>query len=110
MPPSEHYAVDGDAAGVAAYTTASISDTVPCGAHRKNWGALEHDYTQADRYEQALTQAIIGEVCRPCPALEECAIWARLDRYTGFAGGTWYQAGRRARPPKPSKRAVTPRS
>lgn len=77
---------------------ASISDTVPCGAHRKNWDALEHDYAEADSYERALTLAIIGELCRPCPALEECAIWARSDKYTGLAAGTWYRAGRRARP------------
>ena len=86
--------VESDTAGAAA---ASICDTVPCGAHRKNWDALEHDYTQADRHEQALTLAIIGELCRPCPALAECATWARLDKYTGLAAGTWYRAGRRAR-------------
>lgn len=90
---SDSSTVESDA-GVAA---ASISATVPCGAHRKNWDALEHDYTQADRYEQALTLAIIGELCRPCPALAECATWARLDKYTGLAAGTWYRSGR-ARP------------
>ncbi len=82
------------AAGAAA---ASISGTVPCGAHRKNWGALEQDYAEADRHEKALTRAIIGEVCRPCPARKECATWASLERYTGFAAGTWYDAGRPTR-------------
>jgi hypothetical protein len=91
---SESSTVESDAGGAAA----SISATVPCGAHRKNWDALENDYTQADRYEQALTLAIIGELCRPCPALAECATWARLDKYTGLAAGTWFRAGRRARP------------
>ena len=86
--------VDSDVAGAAA----SISATVPCGAHRKNWDALEHDYTEADHYERRLTLAIIGELCRPCPAHEECATWAQSDKYTGLAAGTWYRSGRPARP------------
>ena len=98
--------VESDVAGAAA----SISDTVPCGAHRKNWDALEHDYTEADRYERRLTLAIIGELCRPCPALEECATWAHSDRYTGLAAGTWYRAGRRASAGQRSKREVTARA
>lgn len=87
----------GTDVGAAASTAASISDTVPCGAHRKNWDALEHDYVEADRFERALTLAIVGELCRPCPAIEECATWARLDKYTGLAAGTWFRAGRPAR-------------
>ena len=98
--------VESDVAGAAA----SIWDTVPCGAHRKNWDALEHDYTQADRYERRLTLAIIGELCRPCPALAECAAWAQSDKYTGLAAGSWYRAGRRASAGERAKRAVPARA
>jgi len=94
-------AVDNSAAAAAAYTAASMAETVPCGAHLHQWGSLEHDFATADRHEKAIALHLIGNICRPCPALEGCAAWASEDKYTGFAAGTWYFSGAR----RPTSRA-----
>lgn len=91
-------AVDHIAAAAAAYTVASIPETVPCGVHLRRWVSLEQGFERADSSEQRTTLSIVRDICRPCPALEGCATWATEDKYTGFAAGTWYFSGRRTRP------------
>lgn len=83
--------VDGSAAAAAA---AKIPLDVACRAHLRRWTHLEHDYLDADPGTRAEMRDIVGGVCSLCPALEQCAIWAVEDKYTGFAAGTWFFAGR----------------
>ena len=91
-------AVDHIAAAAAAFTVASIPETVPCGAHLRQWVSLEQGFETADVSEKRTTLSIVAEICRSCTALEECAAWATEDKYTGFAAGTWHFSGRRTRP------------
>lgn len=85
-------AVD-DAAAAAAYAAASISEIVPCGAHLQEWTRLEHDFASLGRCEQRDRLKTVHAICGPCPALEECAAWAREDKYSGFAAGDLYLSG-----------------
>jgi hypothetical protein len=94
-------AVDTRAAAAAAYAAASTCETVPCSAYLPEWNRLELGFETAAPYQQCASLETVRAICSPCAAVEQCAAWAREDKYTGFAAGNWYYSGsRRARRPR----------
>ena len=59
------------------------------------WNALEANTPWQGGVGAPVWRAVaqIRPLCAACPALQACANWAALERYTGYAAGTLYQEG-----------------
>ena len=75
--------------------SAQIAKNAACSGMAAEWNALEANTPWRGGVGAPVWRAVarIQPLCASCPALEACANWAELERYTGYAAGTLYQEG-----------------
>lgn len=75
--------------------SAQIALDAACGGMASMWNALEANSPWQGGVGAPVWRAVakIQPLCAACPVLADCANWATLERYTGFAAGTLYQEG-----------------
>ncbi len=59
-----------------------------CKGKNDLWNAGEALLEDARTHEEVMEAAEpLLEVCRGCPEIQACALWAKFDHYSGVAGG-----------------------
>lgn len=67
---------------------AKVLVAAACAGMREFWDRYEQLHDRASTQDGARRAAEpLLSVCAACPIITACRTWARLDRYTGIAGG-----------------------
>lgn len=74
---------------------AKITHQAACTGLAAWWSQLESATNWNGGSREPIDQAVaaIAPLCATCPALTQCAAWARAEGYTGLAAGTLYIDG-----------------
>lgn len=73
-----------------------------CKAQSAWWVSCERDLEWAETVVEARAAAApVVEMCRSCPVLDLCELWAVLERYSGLAAGHAWEKGRKRDPMVP---------
>lgn len=66
-----------------------------CATSGTGWNQAEQQYLVAKNAEEAAqASGMVLGMCAGCPVIDECAQWARTDRYTGLAAGQSWIRGK----------------